>query len=925
VTLPVKNAPFVRLCIPEGVEITRGAERVHITKNWQVAVIAWACLDIAGDANSWSRTNTATGALAPVLERYGLADVAASLERVRAAQKGRRDQRPAAGKLREDVGPVVRDGRLVFKVPPHVDVAHFASELAAGRDMTECERMLRSLYGKPWLPAVLDAAQDAQERADETLQVAIDRLVLLGWRERLKTPDHDAIDSLLTSLETDLFLLRPFNGRTTSSAGARAAVQLIVALADRALASTSRRICSRARVLLEQAVGQAAFHADAYAQAASSVRELEDAESRGDAPTAGASVANAIAVRTHSFESRLQQIAPGSTRHTIGDVIAEGGIYVPVPWRRLGTDEPIDDADLAEELAENVTAKGSRPRHLIVASPGSGKSTLTLRVADRLRAHDVAPVLVDLVAHKEERGLPEFASSGWLRARYGVDDASRQIVIILDALDELLSGLPAKEIDRLLERELFTRADVVTCRRSYFERYLVGSPFADRFTVQVELLGLTAELEDRLAHRYLTASFPEDGDELTAQVVAWLNGDRTRRTLCSTPLHLLLAVESITPTQNRLSTISDLVGLWQAHIDQVLTREAHRVGTVLDKEEKLAVLGRVAWHFYDEEGAGSADPPLFTREELGELLRGSEDEGSLESLMDDIENHTLLTFTRHSMLAEPQGTLHFTHRSLHMYFVARHLYQSMTSRSAPAMEAFSKFVSGEVSRMLLEFITRLHSQPRVASRAREVLRTVLDEPASGSPSALTRARVRIARQQAAYYLGAVGGPASRAILTETVASEQDAWVARGMAIALSLAGDSRVLDEQIEARRRERSSDGPSPLCDVNLGYHLSFAGDQPLDILAPDLDQGDPTCALTVSTLIRQLEMPEKRGSWRSTLFTLADLAHNRPVSRASFEEAVRRDRARFDAALQQLADDPGCREWPELAEARAAVDDVD
>ena len=116
VTARTKSAT-VRLCIPQGVEISQGAERVHITKRWQVAVVAWACLDIAADANSWNRTNAAAGGLVPVLERYGLSSVGASLEQLRAAQKGRRDQRPAAGRLTQDIGPVVQDERVVFRVP----------------------------------------------------------------------------------------------------------------------------------------------------------------------------------------------------------------------------------------------------------------------------------------------------------------------------------------------------------------------------------------------------------------------------------------------------------------------------------------------------------------------------------------------------------------------------------------------------------------------------------------------------------------------------------------------------------------------------------------------------------------------------------------------------------------------------------------
>jgi hypothetical protein len=624
---------------------------------------------------------------------------------------------------------------------------------------------------------------------------------------------------------------------------------------------------------------------------------------------------------------RLRRVAPGSTRHTVAEIVDDDAIYVGVPWRALDQDT-IETDDLSSHLTSLLTRTPADHGYLVLAAPGSGKSILTLRLAQTLLNDGLTVVHIDLADYKHERGLPDFASASWCRERCGVDPESpndASTIIVADSLDEILTGLTQPDINDLLLRALFVRANVLTCRLSYFERYLSASPFAERRPQRFELLGLSPAQQDLLASRYLTAAFPEQGPRLADLVIDWLDLDTTRRDICAFPLHLMLAVEAVSPSRNNLEAISDLVGLWQGHVEQVLHREAQRPAALLDAKQSAAILEAAAWHFYDEEGAGNASPPLFTRAELHDLLGSLPLAHHITAVADEIENRTLITGAVPPSVPEPDEMLRFTHRSLHVYLVARHLYHEMIAEHGTSADSFSKFLSGEVSRMLLEFIERLRRQPRLAARAVANLDAIVSFASNAGRDAITRARTRIARQQAAYYLGAIGGSAARRALSDAISEEPDLWVARGMAIGLSLSGDHDHLMTQIERRRTERSAGGSTPYCDVNLGYHLSFAGDQPLDVLAPDADQGESSCALTVATLVRQLELPGKRGSWRSTLFTFVDLAKHRPISRASFEDAVRRDRKRLEVVLTRLQVDPESQEWPEVDEATNILAELD
>jgi hypothetical protein len=649
-----------------------------------------------------------------------------------------------------------------------------------------------------------------------------------------------------------------------------------------------------------------------------------------DAALNTGSTTDALITRAaNRVQGHLQGMAPGSTRYHLQDIVSQDHIYASIPWRELGLGE-VQRTDLVELLLNRGKQTDWTTPALVIAPQGSGKSTLTYRLAVRLMDDLGQPVFhVDLAHHKGERDTTDFGSAEWIRRILDVSEPDlkeAKAILILDSLDELLSGLPQQRINELLTNELFTYATLIVCRSTYYERYLAASVFAERFSAKFELAGLAPAEQDALASRYLAAAFPSDSDTLTSWVVDWMEVDPTRRSICASPLHLMLAVEAVAPDRNGLAEIDDLVGLWTANVDAVLTREAQRTGTSLDADQKAEALEYVAWHFYDEDGAGNPNPSLFTRDELATLLdRLKLFELPAAVVQEDLENRTLLQRggSPNGLLVDTTA-LAFSHRSLHTYFVARHIFRSITGASDRPAEVFGKFLSGPVSQILLQFIDRLRVNSRRATEASERLIAVVRDQSSDEGTEWERARRRISRQQASYYLGALRTSRGRSFLSDVVSTEADLWVARGMAIGLSLSGDESVLMGQIDFRRKERSQGKATPLCDVNIGYHLSFAGDQPLDILVPDVDQGLPTCSLTVRTLIRQLEISSKRGSWRSTLFTLTDLAKHRSVSRQSFAEAVIRDKDRLRNALNTIGSDPQVLDWPEFADAEGVLDEL-
>lgn len=645
-------------------------------------------------------------------------------------------------------------------------------------------------------------------------------------------------------------------------------------------------------------------------------------------------------------DSDITRVAPGLLTRSAGvdqlrisEIVAPDGCYIPIPWRTYdASPQPEPAADLVRHIEADWLTYDSptdpiSSHFLVVAPPGLGKSTLTYRLATAVVGASDRPVChIQLGSLRSQRSIDAFATEEWLETYLtarGLAENAASVTTILDGIDELCAGMEETEIAELLSRFLFTRALLATCRLTYFERYVSRTTLARQAAAIFELQPLPAQTQDLYVAGYVRL-MAGAGSHTAADVTSWLDTEPYRREFCSTPFNLSIAVRASLERGVSLRDVNDLCGLLRLHVDNTLSGEAQRGTSVLSRTEKSRLLEQLAWRFYDEEGAGAAEPAPFTRQEVEGLLAEEHlREGRSAVVLEDLEFRTLLRTIRDPRTVEGE-MLQFSHRSIHDYFVALSLFHGMIGQGGDPETLFSKFLSGTVSRLLIELITRLTATPRLRAFAVNRLFDALgrldkEDKADAASDALTLARRRIARQQIVYYLGALRTRTARSGLAELFPEEEDLWVRRGMAVALALAGEDRYLMAEVDARREERTTGAQPPSrCEVNLGYHLSFCGDQPLELTAPDEDQGLPSCALTVKTLVRQLRTPAKRGSWRSTLFTFVDLARHRPVSSASFEQATRSEAPALRHALDHAARESDVAQWPELREALQILDEL-
>ena len=114
----------------------------------------------------------------------------------------------------------------------------------------------------------------------------------------------------------------------------------------------------------------------------------------------------------------------------------------------------------------------------------------------------------------------------------------------------------------------------------------------------------------------------------------------------------------------------------------------------------------------------------------------------------------------------------------------------------------------------------------------------------------------------------------------------------------------------------EHASEGPTPERDANIGFFLSFRGDQPFDAERPGEIGEDPDPARTVADLVGGLGEDKHPGSWRIKLFTLIDLGRHPAIPAERFRHATAPHLDRLKAILERLEADPVRQNWPELKE---------
>ena len=277
------------------------------------------------------------------------------------------------------------------------------------------------------------------------------------------------------------------------------------------------------------------------------------------------------------------------------------------------------------------------------------------------------------------------------------------------------------------------------------------------------------------------------------------------------------------------------------------------------------------------------------------------------------------------MFSMMSGTLSFAHKSFQEYLVAAWLVETMAESPDETAVALRNYMSPEVDEFVKESIHQAKAMPRYLSRIASNCMAAYELNRGIRLGTTDGARARMACEQLGYFLGNISSADVKTFLVLRLQQETDPWLRRGIICGLAVGGDESFLHAYVERLTEERAGPLPHRENDVNLGFQLSFCGDQPFDPLAPEKDQGLPSCEQTIRQLVYQLGTEVDRGSWRINLYTIIDFCRNRPASAESAGQVIRENVSHLRHVHRRLSSDDNSRSWPELRQLEQMIEQID
>lgn len=629
---------------------------------------------------------------------------------------------------------------------------------------------------------------------------------------------------------------------------------------------------------------------------------------------------------------RYSTLITGSSCLRQSDLFESKSLLIPFEWE--AEDSKKRSFRLVNHIFEGMQENQS---YLVLADPGMGKTTLTNSffynvLESRIScSHNILPLYVNL---RDEVLQENIGSEQWIKDKllelYGQDilrfvNANfNNIILILDSLDEYLAGCNKRDIDSLFHSFLFKMnlPILIACREQFFEKYLKFHPVMQRFYL-LHLYPWNIQNQNKYAAVYLSHfGNKKCGKPITQNdvnsILQEISDSLFLKELSSTPLYLNMLLELYGDAKiknGQIHPITNLVDLYIQFVEYWLNYEREKSSIGYEEIwDKLApsqineLLSRVSWNYYDDALYNRSDYSRFSRQTLEEFLNLLSQEDKWKYLLNGISITKLTDFILARTFLLDGKRVSFIHKSFQEFFVSKYMFDLQISKDDTSeflIEAHAKLVTPEVSEFLKGQLLRVERNIILKRRIFGNLQNVL---LSGKGN-------RIVREQIAYHIGLLNIPEGVDFLRDYLKTEEDYWTVRGITIGLSFSGDESELHQYVERMHIERSLGGDTPENDVNLGWSLTFFGDQPYDDLYPDKDQHLPSCKNTVTRLVYQLSTEIDRPSWRTNLYTLVDLYSHRKESFSDYLNTMKRLKSTLEQCMEKMVlFDPTVSDWKEI-----------
>lgn len=579
-------------------------------------------------------------------------------------------------------------------------------------------------------------------------------------------------------------------------------------------------------------------------------------------------------------------VIAGSTELLVGDVLTTNKLFLAPPWAKYDSSD-IQHQNLISHLEQQV-ANGKEV--LLLGAPGQGKTIALKKLFTEINEDFLREKRDFLALYIPLRNLRylqnDSAKEQHLRllwqylnedvrnpfplpfGRFAQLVRNAKIILLLDGFDEIPGELTQYEINKRASNNLFSFPSILSCRTNFYEMYLSASSIQERYLEKYELRPWKLS---RSVEGYINTFCNIKGSAASpTRITNAIKQNEALLDLVQRPLLLVMMLDVFTDSPQMLSITWTLATLYEVYTEKWLKNESRKPDSVLRWHDKAEFVEILAWSVYKADspstyayGKRVREATTFSRVEIANSLHSRAEQYANVDFQDILNDICLRTF----LIGSYGDQYYFIHKSFQEYFVAKYVFKNLKSDSEDASSVLSSLIPLEIATFLKDMLSEAYTDKHERDLIVTNLIGAYESEMSTSSSSV------VVRQHASYYLAYLGTAESVEFLEESYESEPNKWVQRGMMVGLArFCGRKDVFNEYIDILHNDPEA------ASINLGYHLVYYGDQPLE--EGYYDQGGDNYRGTLRALFRHLKNDHYKVGWPLDLLTLRALINTRGTS---------------------------------------------
>jgi hypothetical protein len=406
--------------------------------------------------------------------------------------------------------------------------------------------------------------------------------------------------------------------------------------------------------------------------------------------------------------------------------------------------------------------------------------------------------------------------------------------------------------------------------------------------IELEPLKFDGHVATYIREFYKNTGFGKSSSKnqsIAETIITKIENENSLKDLASNHLSLLMILTVFSDSYESSKNDWNHARLFDKYTSFWLDRETSKKSSVLKNYElKKVILRELAWCKYKSIDSSSnfIDNYIdmnFTEKEISQYLsyicekikkeksikdqKSITDQENLKNIENDILNNSLLVRKGADI-----KYYSFFYKALQEYFVADHIFFSLTQNVNETIKSLNSVISAEIAAFLKDKIYNSSLEKKNSNNGK-IERNLKNAYQKWKMENSNDYKNILVREQACHFLSRLNNKRSKEFLEKIFLEEQDQYVKRGIYIGLILfCHQKNYVEEYVKILT---TGDEAKEASSINVGYYLIYYGDQ---FFKNDFhDERGKKCDGTIQAIMRHLKSESHEPCWAIDLITLRTL----------------------------------------------------